>query len=215
MTVIDTADPLPRAVARRYRHRYAVLDVETTGLKPEAGDRIVQIAVTWLDARGVVERTWSSYVDPLRDTGVVHVHGITAEHVAGAPTFTQLAPTVASLLAGRVFVAHNARFDWAFISAEMATAGVRLPVRERLCTWKLARRLDLPVANFKMATLAAHWGIQQLRAHDAVDDTRVLVELLREELAAAQRDRVELPVERVAPPTVLERLLSRLRPAAG
>ncbi|WP_432514312.1 exonuclease domain-containing protein [Kineococcus sp. SYSU DK001] len=213
MTVLDPTPPLPRAVARRYRHRYAVLDVETTGWEPATGDRIVQIAVCLVDARGVVERSWSSLVDPRRDPGPVDVHGITAERLVGAPTFDQVAPTVAALLTGRVFVAHNATFDWKFIAAEMRAAGVRLPVRHRLCTWKLARRLDLPVPNLKLSTLAAHWGIEQLRAHDAVDDTRVLVEVLREELSAAQRAKVELPLVRVAPRGFLDRLLRRLRRA--
>jgi DNA polymerase-3 subunit epsilon len=207
MTVIDTAAPLPRAVARRYRHRYAVLDVETTGLRPDSGDKVVQVAVTLLDARGVVERSWSTLVDPLRDPGPVHVHGITTERLLGAPTFAEIAPTLAGLLQGRVFVAHNARFDWTFVSAEMRGAGVRVPVREQLCTWKLAQRLDLPVENLKLATLASHWGIEQTRAHDAVDDTRVLVEVLREQLVAAQRMRVPLPLVRVAP----RRLRPRLR----
>ena len=189
-----TTAPLPRAVSRRYRHRYAVLDVETTGLRPETGDRVVQIAVTLLDARGTVERSWSSLVDPHRDPGPTHVHGITAERLAGAPTFAQLAPTVAGLLDGRVFVAHNARFDWKFVSAEMRAAGVHLPVRQRLCTWELAQRLDLPVENLKLATLAEHWGVRQLRPHDAEDDTRVLVQVLREELLDAAGQRLDLPI---------------------
>jgi DNA polymerase-3 subunit epsilon len=213
-----TTAPLPRAVARRYRYRYAVLDVETTGLRPEAGDRVVQIAVTLLDARGAVERSWSSLVDPQRDPGPTHVHGITAEHLVGAPRFARLAPTVAELLQGRVFVAHNARFDWKFVTAEMRAAGVELPVRRRLCTWELAQRLDLPVENLKLATLAEHWGVRQLRPHDAEDDTRVLVEVLREELLEAAEQRIELPLVRprgVPRRTPLERLTALLRRAAG
>lgn len=209
MTALDPTPPLPRAVARRYRHRYAVLDVETTGLRPEAGDRVVQVAVTLLDARGVVERSWSTLVDPQRDPGPVDVHGITRERLVGAPRFAEVAPTVAELLTGRVFVAHNAGFDWTFLRSEMSAAGVPLPSRQRLCTWRLAKQLDLPVENLKLSTLAAHWGIEQLRAHDAVDDTRVLVEVLREELAAAQRGRVRLPVWRAGRRGVLERLVSR------
>lgn len=213
-----TTAPLPRAVARRYRHRYAALDVETTGLRPESGDRVVQIAVTLLDPRGVVERSWSSLVDPQRDPGPTHVHGITPERLAGAPTFAQLAPTVAALLGGRVFVAHNARFDWKFVTAEMHAAGVALPVRQRLCTWELAQRLDLPVDNLKLATLAAHWGVPQLRPHDAEDDTRVLVEVLREELLDAAGQGIELPIvvpRDVRRPPLRRRLLARLREVVG
>lgn len=214
MTVIDTPARFPRAVTRRYRHRYAVLDVETTGLHPDAGDRVVQIAVTLLDHHGAVERSWSSLVDPQRDPGPTHVHGITAERLVGAPTFDEIAPQVAGLLAGRVFVAHNARFDWRFVTAEMRSAGVDLPVRQRLCTWKLAQRLDLPVENLKLATLARHWGVQQLRPHDAEDDTRVLVEVLREALVTAAEQRVQLPVvtpRGVAPLSRSGRIRARLR----
>ena len=214
MTVIDPTARFPRAVTRRYRHRYAVLDVETTGLHPDAGDKVVQIAVTLLDHRGAVERSWSSLVDPQRDPGPTDVHGITAERLLGAPTFDQIAPTVAELLGGRVFVAHNARFDWTFVAAEMRSAGVDLPVRERLCTWRLAQRLDLPVENLRLATLAAHWGVVQTRAHDAEDDTRVLVEVLREVLALAAQQRVELPVvtpRGVAPLGLRGRVLARWR----
>ncbi|MEZ0166805.1 exonuclease domain-containing protein [Kineococcus sp. LSe6-4] len=213
MTTLDPLPPLSRAVTRRYRHRYAVLDVETTGLRPEAGDRIVQVAVCLVDPRGVVERSWSTLVDPRRDPGPVHVHGITRERLVGAPVFSEIAPVVAGLLTGRVFVAHNAGFDWKFLSAEMSAAGIPLPSRQRLCTWKLAQRLDLPVANLKLSTLAAHWGVEQLRAHDAVDDTRVLVEVLRAELTLAQRAEVDLPLVRTAPRGFLTRLLSRSRRA--
>ncbi len=115
--------------------------------------------------------SWSTLVDPQRDPGPVDVHGITRERLVGAPRFAEVAPTVAELLTGRVFVAHNAGFDWKFLRSEMSAAGVPLPSRQRLCTWRLAKQLDLPVENLKLSTLAAHWGIEQVRAHDAVDDT--------------------------------------------
>ncbi|NAZ80256.1 DNA polymerase III [Kineococcus sp. R8] len=184
---------MPTGVSSRYPQCYAVLDVETTGLLPEV-DRVVQIAVTLVDAAGVAERSWSTLVDPQRDPGPVHVHGITRERLRGAPTFDQVAGTVAQLLAGRVFVAHNAQFDWGFLGAEMRRAGEALPVDSRLCTRDLAKRLDLPVANLKLSTLAAHWNIPQHRAHDAEDDTRVLVEVLRRQLSVAAELGLELPL---------------------
>ncbi|WP_432491379.1 exonuclease domain-containing protein [Kineococcus gypseus] len=185
----------PASFGARYPYRYAALDVETTGFS--AGrDRIVQVAVTLLDEHGAVESSWSTLVDPERDPGPVHVHGITAERLAGAPLFADVAAELAGLLAGRVFVAHNAVFDWGFVAAEMRRAGVALDVEQRLCTRNLAKRLDLPVADLKLATLAAHWRVEQLRAHDAEDDTRVLVEVLRHALRTAAACDLDLPLTR-------------------
>ena len=179
-------------LAASYPHRYAVLDVETTGFSARR-DRVLQVAVTLLDARGREEGSWSTLVDPECDPGPVHVHGITSERLVGAPRFADVAGYLAGLLVGRVFVAHNAAFDWGFVTAEMARAGQALPVERRLCTRNLARRLDLPVPNLKLSTLAAHWGVVQLQAHDAADDTRVLVEVLRHCLLVAVRHGVEIP----------------------
>ncbi|WP_432520636.1 exonuclease domain-containing protein [Kineococcus sp. SYSU DK006] len=197
MTVESTA--LRAAVAQRYPHRYTVLDVETTGFSPQRGDRVVQVALTQLDASGAVEATWSTLVDPERDPGPVHVHGITTARLRGAPRFAEIAPVVAEHLAGRVLVAHNAAFDWGFLSVEMQRAGHPFDVEHRLCTLALARRLDLPVPDYKLASLAAHWEVEQLRAHDAEDDTRVLVEVLRHQLRTAADYDLDLPLTRCVP----------------
>ncbi|NAZ85954.1 DUF6318 family protein [Kineococcus indalonis] len=193
--VLPQDDGATASFGARYPHRYAVLDVETTGFS--AGrDRVVQVAVALVDEHGEVESTWATLVDPERDPGPVHVHGITAERLRGAPLFADVAVELAALLAGRVFVAHNAVFDWGFVAAEMRRAGVALQVEQRLCTRNLAKRLDLPVPDLKLATLAAHWEVRQLRAHDAEDDTRVLVEVLRHALRAAADYDLDLPLTR-------------------
>src|ERR1700722_7974419 len=88
---------------------FAVVDVETTGLFP-ARDRVVEVAVVHLDPDARVTGAFSTLIDPRRDVGPTHVHGIRASDVTGAPTFPVAAETIRRLLAGRVFVAHNARF---------------------------------------------------------------------------------------------------------
>ncbi|WP_432498517.1 exonuclease domain-containing protein [Kineococcus auxinigenes] len=211
--VLPQDPPDPTSIGARYPHRYAALDVETTGFSA-AKDRVVQVAVTLLDEHGQVESSWSTLVDPQRDPGPVHVHGITAERLEGAPLFADVAEQLAGLLAGRVFVAHNAVFDWGFVAAEMRRAGVELAVEQRLCTRNLARRLDLPVPDLKLATLAAHWRVEQLRAHDAEDDTRVLVEVLRHALRAAAACDLDLPLTRCSAEPPPPRPRSPRRPAA-
>ncbi|GIJ44320.1 hypothetical protein Val02_12060 [Virgisporangium aliadipatigenens] len=175
------------------RRRYAVVDVETTGLRPSA-DRVLQIAVIQLEADGSPGRSWSTLLDPGIDPGPVHIHGLSRERLAGAPLFPSVVHHLAELLEGRVLVAHNARFDWRFLAAEARRALHPLPVTERLCTLALTRRLDLPVPSLSLASLAAHWGVAQSRPHDAEDDTRVLAEILVHSLAAARRLAVRLPL---------------------
>ena len=193
MTSTTPPEPLPVEVSRRFPHNYAVLDVETSGLDPRH-HRVLQVAVTQLDASGSIERRWSTLVDPGVDPGPVDLHGITAERLAGAPTFAQIAPTVADLVRDRVVVAHNARFDWAFLAAEAKRVGSTLPTRERLCTIELTRALKTPAATFSLESLCTYWNVPQARPHDAEDDVRVLVEVLRHALTDAHTQRIALPI---------------------
>ncbi|GGX78741.1 DEDDh family exonuclease [Streptomyces minutiscleroticus] len=175
-----------------YPKGYAVVDVETTGLARD--DRIVSAAVYRLDARGEVEDHWYTLVNPERDPGPVWIHGLTSEVLDGAPLFRDIAEEFAARLDGRVLVAHNAVFDWSMIAREYARAESEAPVRQRLCTIALSKELRLPLANHKLETLAAHFGVVQQRAHHALDDARVLAEAFRPSLHAAARDGVRLPL---------------------
>lgn len=177
-----------------YPRDYVVVDVETTGLT--ARDRVISVAAVLLDAHGAVAGRWSSLVDPRRDPGPVHVHGLTAADLAGQPLFEEIADEFAELLAGRVVVAHNASFDWKMLDAEYGRLGRSMPAEERLCTVTLAKRLELPLPNWRLASLAAHYGIGQLKAHDAEDDARVLAEAFRRALHEAARADLPLPLTR-------------------
>ena len=66
-----------------------------------------------------------------------------------------------------------------------------------MCTVELARRLDLGLANLRLETLAGHWGISQMRPHDALDDAMVLAQILKPVLVRARERRVWLPVHPV------------------
>ncbi|MYS83019.1 TerD family protein [Embleya scabrispora] len=175
-----------------YPSDYAVVDVETTGLR--SSDRIVSVAVELLDRAGTVTDRWSTLVDPRRDPGPVHIHGLTPERLAGAPTFDRIADDLAEYLDGRVLVAHNAPFDWGMLASEYRRLDTPWPMRRRLCTMALARHLELPIGDYKLATLAAHYRVRQLRAHDAVDDARVLGEIFRYGLHEAAGAGLPLPL---------------------
>jgi len=61
----------------------------------------------------------------------VHIHGLTRERLAGAPSFEQIAPDLLEVLEGRILVAHNAAFDHRFLAAGVERAGLKLPVERR------------------------------------------------------------------------------------
>ncbi|MEW5627530.1 DEDDh family exonuclease [Streptomyces hydrogenans] len=176
-----------------YAHDWALVDVETSGLVPRR-DRILSVAVLTFGPDGTQTGEFSTLVNPGCDPGPVHVHGLTPERLAGAPTFDQVAERVGALLRDRVLVAHNAQFDYDFLAHEFARARLHLPVTQRLCTLALNRRVEPPTDDLSLASLAAHYGVPQTRAHDALDDTRVLAGIFRASLTEAARLDLPLPL---------------------
>lgn len=176
---------------------WAVVDVETTGFHPGQA-RIVSIAALALSDDGNVEKTLYSLLNPGVDPGPTHVHGLTAEMLEGQPTFGDIVGDLIELLQGRTLVAHNVGFDYAFLAAEAELVGAELPVETVMCTVELARRLDLGTENLRLETLAGHWGVTQMKPHDALDDAMVLAQILKPVLARAHERRAWLPVHPVA-----------------
>lgn len=115
------------------------VDLETTGAN-FANDRIIEIGCVEVDEDGV--REWSSLIDPglAVPPFITGLTGIDTAMVEGAPRFEQLAPQILERLRGRLFIAHNARFDYTFLKREFKRVGIdfRAP---SLCTVKLSRKL--------------------------------------------------------------------------
>src|SRR5688500_15647377 len=107
----------------------AIVDLETTGTRP-AVDRITEIGV--LEVQGLEVRSeWSTLVNPgiKVPSEIEALTGITQPMLAGAPPFAELAADLHERLAGRVFVAHNARFDYGFLRREFDRAGIKFHAR--------------------------------------------------------------------------------------
>lgn len=180
-----------------YAHDWALVDVETSGLVARR-DRVLSIAVVTIGPDGEQTAEFSTLLNPGCEPGPVEVHGLTAERLRGAPTFDQVAGRIGAMLQDRVLVAHNAQFDYDFLAHEFARARMWLPVSQRLCTLALNRQVDPPTEDMKLGTLAAHYGVPQQHAHDALDDTRVLAGILRASLRQAAQ--LDLPLPLVACP---------------
>ena len=157
---------------------FAVVDVETTGFSPRLHDRVLEVAVVRLSPDGDVTDAFCTLVNPGRDVGVTHVHGITASDVADAPTFAEINGDVASRLEGAVFVSHNARFDRGFIAAEFERVGRPMPEVPTLCTLALAYRLLSEVPGRKLHQCCEHIGVFLKDSHTALGDAEATAALL-------------------------------------
>ncbi|MDB4951225.1 MAG: dnaQ [Gemmatimonadetes bacterium] len=174
----------PAVDVRRLREEeFVVVDVETTGGSPGTGDRVTEIAAVRV-SRGIVTESFSSLVNPERPipSAIVHLTGITHEMVRGAPTFREIAHQVEAMVQGNVFVAHNAAFDWSFITAEMERAMGSTPRGRTLCTVRLARKLLPELPSRALGALAEYFGVEIESHHRALDDAaataRVLLRLV-------------------------------------
>lgn len=150
-------NPYDQAIIQIDDPEFAVVDVETTGLYPDNGDRIVEIAVVVMNSHGDVLSDWSSTINPLRKMGATAVHGLTDKDVEGSPTLKDVAPKIIEIISNRIFVAHNASFDYRFIRKELLAAGIelepsRFPVFD---TMSLATKTFPGIPNKKMESLLA------------------------------------------------------------
>jgi DNA polymerase-3 subunit epsilon len=166
---------------------FAVVDVETTGMQPGGNDRITEIAVVVVHGtrRDVV---FESLVNPGRPipARICELTGISQEMVDGAPAFVDIADQLLAALAGRVFVAHNARFDWGFVGAEVRRARDLSLDGPRLCTVRLARRLVRGEPSYSLGALAMRFGLEFAARHRAAGDALVTGMLLQRLLTHAR-----------------------------
>ncbi len=157
--------------ARKYP-RLAFVDLETTG-GAATEDRITEVGIIEVDDDGV--REWSSLVNPgvPIPAFIQSLTGITDAMVAQAPSFAQLADQIAARLADRVFIAHNARFDYGFLKNEFRRTGhdFRPPV---LCTVRLSRKLFPGFERHNLDTIAERHRLQVTERHRALGDAQLI-----------------------------------------
>jgi DNA polymerase III subunit epsilon len=167
---------------------YAVVDVETTGLHPGWHHRIVEVAVVHVDESGGITDEWCTVVNPQRDLGPQHIHGITAAEARRSPRFAEIAGDLAARLVGRMVVGHNVSFDLRFLAAEFGLTGIDVPLgsESALCTMSLSGRYLTPTAR-SLAMCCEAAGVRLTEAHSALHDARATAQLLGYFLRAAGR----------------------------
>src|SRR6266699_5405474 len=184
-----TSNPAPLPLEHS---RFAVVDVETTGGRAQRGGRILEVAVAILEA-GTVHLAFTSLLDPGTPIPpwVARLTGITDGMVAGRPRFGDIVAGLGRALDAGVFVAHNARFDWRFLTAECTAVGVPAPGGRPLCTVRLTRRLVPELRHRGLDDVATFFGVDNPARHRAFGDAIATAYVLRALLGRARERGVE------------------------
>lgn len=178
--------------------RYVVFDLETTGLHPSRGDRILAIGAVRLRNGQVDEADrFATFCRPGRPIppASTAIHGITEAMVRDAVPWPQAVAAFHAYAGGDVLVAHNAAFDLTCLHMAEAEAGVVFanPV---LCSLRLSQWLDPDRADHGLDALAARHGLVVAGRHDALGDAiataHLFADLLRRAELAGVRDLEDL-----------------------
>lgn len=167
--------------------RFAVVDVETTGGRPGHGDRITEIGIVRVSGGQIVD-VFETLVNPECPIPpmISQITRITSDMVRNKPVFASIAHEVARRLEGHIFVAHNASFDWRFVSHEVFRGTGQALDGTTLCTVRLARKVLPQLPRRNLDAVANHYAVEipaEVRhraAGDALATARILLALLRD-----------------------------------
>ncbi len=156
---------------------FTVFDVETTGLDPHKGDKIIEIAGMRIEGGKIVEsKTFVELVNPERPIPweAKQVNKISDEAVAEAPTIDQVLPKFLEFAKDSVLIAHNAQFDMGFLEVEKETCWGYTELPSCLCTMRLSRALYPHEFRHNLDAVTARLGLEFPKdRHRALPDVLV------------------------------------------
>ena len=157
---------------------FAVVDIETTGGSLTQGSRITEVAVV-IHNGNTIEHRFSTLINPETDipSFIIGLTGITNELVENAPCFKEIAEQLFQLLDGKIFVAHNASFDFSFIKSEFKRCGIDFNA-EVICTCSLSRKIFPGFGSYSLGNLTKNLGIILEGHHRAMNDAVAASEIL-------------------------------------
>ncbi len=161
---------------RESKIKSVVFDVETSGLSPRSGHRIIEIGAVALEGKIIVGEFHTMIdsgcaIDPRAEA----VHAITSEMLRDSPTPAEVFPLLHEFVGNAQLIAHNARFDVGFLRTEFKSLGFKLSNTVH-CTLNLSRRLYPRLPNHRLETVYRHLCGEidgGTRRHRALDDARL------------------------------------------
>lgn len=150
-----------------------VFDIETTGLDPKRGHRIIEIAGVRVENGIPTDQVFASLVNPERDIPfeAKQVHHIGDEDVRGAPSIDAVLPKFLEFSSGSILVAHNASFDYGFLLSEKELCWGYVDLPECLCTMRMSQSLYPKEFRHNLDMLVKRFNLEVPTVrHRALDD---------------------------------------------
>jgi len=160
---------------------YVIFDVETTGLSPQRGDRIVEIAAVRVKGLKIVD-TFESLINPRQELSeeVQAIHNITNDMLAGAPPAEEILPQMIDFIRGGCLVGHNVKFDLNFLCFQLSQIGRKLSEETpALDTLKMAKVLLPHLTSFRLKHVAHFLGAICETTHRALPDVNLTTQVMR------------------------------------
>lgn len=198
--------------------KLAFVDIETTG-GSHTTDRIIEVGIIRVENLQVVSQ-FQTLIDPQASLSpfITRLTGIRQSDFESAPTFSQIRDQLLDLLNGCVFVAHNAKFDYAFLRAEFKRFGVNFRAPQ-LCTARLSRRIFPQHARHNLDSLIERHGLVCSHRHRAFGDAEVLwqfYQMLHGRHSEAFSDAIKHILHKPnLPPNINPELVANLPETAG
>ncbi len=172
-----------------------VFDVETTGLDPRRGHRIIEIAGVRIE-NGQIDETKSfvELVNPERDIPweARQVNKITDEDVRNAPGIEQVLPKFLEFSRGSILVAHNANFDMGFLHCEKEVCWGYVDLPDCLCTMKLSQAVFPREFGHSLDKVANRLGLTIPKArHRALPDVLLTAHALLKMMEIGKIENIE------------------------
>lgn len=166
--------------------RHVVFDLETTGLYPNQGDRVVEVGAVAIEDGCAVDHFHSLIDIGMRvPLAAQRINRINTKMTRGKPKAKDVFPWFHVFIKDSILVAHNAKFDMAFLKNEFAGLGMEMN-NKCLCTWEICRKIYPGLRNYRLKTVAQRIlgelpeGLEMHRAlNDAMLLTKVWLELER------------------------------------
>jgi len=157
---------------------YTIIDVETTGGSPK-NDRITEIAIISFNGERI-EESFSTLINPERNIPpfITKLTGISDYMLVNAPKFKEVSEKIFYLTANKIFVAHNASFDYNFVKEEFNRIGVKFD-RKKICTVQKSRVLIPGKKSYSLGNICSDMNISIENRHRALGDANATVELFK------------------------------------
>jgi DNA polymerase III subunit epsilon len=139
---------------------------------------MIELAIVPVDDCGKAGNAWCTLLRPDRDLGPTDVHGIRGRDLRDAPAFDEILGEVRDRIAGRVIVAHNARFDCAFLEHELAQCEIDVAPLPALCTMEIAAQLGIGGSRSRLSDCCEALGLSNSGDHTAEADALACAALL-------------------------------------